>query len=115
MIRRLTLWSFLFALTLVGLAFARSSEQTWTGEISDSACKFEHEAAEGQPVPPAPECVKVCLRGGSKYVFVVEDKLYTIENQTFPGLDKQAGIAVKLTGELKGDSITITKIEAVAP
>lgn len=90
---------------------AATTQQTWIGEISDSACNKEHTAAEGEPVPPAPECVRICLRGGSKYVFVAGgENVYKIANQDHADLAKFAGKAVKLTGELKGDSVTITLI-----
>jgi hypothetical protein len=98
------------ALTLTTFSRART-EETWTGEITDSACKHEHEAAEGAAVLPAPECVKVCLRGGSKYMLAVDEKIYEIENQKHPDLEKFAGKAVKVTGELKATAITIAKIE----
>jgi len=98
------------------LRFAFGFEQTWTGEIIDSACKLEHqEVAEGQPVLPAPECVKACLRGGSKYGFTFDEKFYDIENQKHPELEKFAGQKVKLTGEMKGTTITVSKIEPAGP
>jgi hypothetical protein len=51
------------------------------------------------------------VRGGSKYVLVVDKQVYQIANQTFADLAKHAGHAVKLTGELKGNTITVSKIE----
>src|SRR5262249_41635920 len=85
------------------------AEQTWTGEIGDSHCRFEHEPlAEGNPVLPSPECVKLCLKSGYKYVLIADDKLYAIANPENPDLAKFAGQTVKLTGELKGDVITVS-------
>jgi hypothetical protein len=92
---------------------ARPAEQTWSGEISDSHCRAEHQPiAEDDPVLPSPECVKICLKNGFKYVFVVDEKVYSISNQDHADLAKFAGQAVKLTGELKGDTIAVAKIEA---
>ena len=92
------------------------AQQTWTGEISDSHCNAEHEPlAEGDPVLPSPECVKLCLKSGFKYVMVIGEKVYMIANQNNTDLDKFAGREVKVTGEMKGDSITITKVESAAP
>ena len=92
--------------------FARPAEQTWTGEISDSHCRMEHEPiSEGDPVLPAPDCVKLCLKSGYKYVFVADEKVFTIANQDISDLAKFAGEVVKLTGDLKGDVITVSKIE----
>ena len=93
---------------------ARPEEQTWTGEISDSHCRSEHKPlAEDDPVLPSPACVKICLESGFKYVFVVDEKVYSISNQDHADLAKLAGQAVKLTGELKGDTIAVAKIEAL--
>src|SRR5262245_39697526 len=103
----------LMILAVTGLSLSRA-EETWTGEIIDSACKYEHvSVAEGEAVLSAFECVKVCLRGGLKYMFLVDEKLYEIENQKHPDLEKFAGKPIKLTGELKGKSITVSKIEPV--
>jgi hypothetical protein len=89
------------------------AQQTWTGEIGDSHCNLEHEPiAEDDPVLPSPECVKLCLKSAYKYVFLFEDKVYAISNQDNPDLVKFAGHEVIITGETKGQSITISKIEA---
>src|SRR5437016_9568023 len=91
---------------------ALTAEQTWTGQISDSACGKKHEeAAEGNGVMPDRECTEACVRGGSKYVLVVDDTVYQIANQDNRDLGKHAGHTVKVTGELKGNAITVSKIE----
>ena len=107
------------ALIVAGLALATltlrplsAAEQTWVGEISDSACGILHESGtENVPPPPAPECVGNCLRGGSKYVLVVDKKVLQISNQNAQGLAQLGGMKVKVTGEAKGDAVTIAKIE----
>ena|SRR5438093_8152634 len=94
-------------------------EQTWTGQISDSACGAKHEeAAEGAGKMPDRECTQACMRGGSKYVFVVAERegfsravVYQIGNQDNKDLATHAGHTVKLTGELKDKTITVSKIE----
>ena len=50
-------------------------------------------------------------------MFVAGGKTYQLANQDFAGLNDHAGHKVALTGEMKGDSITISKIEmkAAAP
>jgi hypothetical protein len=89
-----------------------AAEQTWSGKISDSACGAKHEeAAEGQGVMADRECTQACIRGGSKYVLVVDGKVLQIANQDNKDLATHAGHAVKITGELKGSAITVTKIE----
>ena len=97
---------------LVGVTASFAAEQTWTGKIADSACGAKHEeAAEGQGVMADRECTQACVRGGSKYVLVVDGKVMQIANQDNKDLATHAGHAVKMTGELKGNAITFTKIE----
>jgi hypothetical protein len=100
------------ALLVVTAPLPRAAEQTWTGKISDSACGAKHEeAAEGQGVMADRDCTQACLRGGSKYVLVVDGKVFQIANQDNKDLATHAGHLVKLTGELKGSSITVSTIE----
>jgi len=88
-----------------------AAEQTWTGQISDSICRTKHEeAAEGQGKMPDPECTRACVKGGSKFTFVSDGKVYQIANQDNPDLTTHAGETVKLTGEMRGTSITVSKI-----
>jgi hypothetical protein len=101
--------------TAVLLVFAvppLGAEQTWSGKISDSACGAKHEeAAENTGVMPDRECTQACVRGGSKYVLVVDKQVFQIANQDFKDLPAHAGHAVRMTGELKGNTITVSKIE----
>src|SRR5262252_7080312 len=100
------------AVLLVSALQARAAEQTWSGKISDSACGAKHEeAAENTGVMPDRECTQACVRGGSKYVLVVDKQVFQIANQDFKDLAAHAGHAVKMSGELKGTSITVSKIE----
>jgi hypothetical protein len=102
----------LAALVLATPSFPLAAEQTWSGKISDSACGAKHEeAAEGQGVMADRDCTQACIRGGSKYVLVVDGKVFQIANQDNKDLATHAGHAVKMTGELKGNAITVTKIE----
>jgi len=103
---------FLAAAILCVAIAASAAEQTWTGKISDSACGKKHEeAAEGNGVMPDRECTQACVRGGSKYVLVVDGKVFQIANQDQKDLATHAGRHVKVTGELKGNAITVSKIE----
>jgi hypothetical protein len=100
------------AAILFAATAARAAEQTWVGEISDSACGAHHESGtENVPAPPAKECVAACVRGGSTYVLVVDGKTLQIANQQMAGLADLPGGKIKVTGELKGDAITISKVE----
>lgn len=99
---------------LVGLAtFTQAAENTWTGKISDSMCGASHAAMIAQhPKMTARECALACVKGGAKYVFVSHGKVYNIENQDLAQLQEHAGRTVRLTGEMNGDTITVSKIVA---
>src|ERR1044072_6013540 len=100
------------AVALLAGAVSLHAQQSWTGKIGDSACGVKHEeAAEGQGVMPDRECTQACVRGGSKYILVVDGKVMKIANQDNKDLATHAGHAVKVTGELKGDTITVSSVE----
>jgi hypothetical protein len=93
----------------VGAALAAAPE-TWTGKISDSMCGAKHDMGGTKTDK---ECTAACVKGGSKYVLVVGDKVMKISNQDFKDLAKFAGDAVKLTGEMgKDNTIAVSKVEA---
>jgi hypothetical protein len=88
-----------------GGAPAKATSQTWTGTISDAMCKGMHNGKD------AKQCTADCIKNGSKYVLVVDDKtIYNIENQKFKDLPKFAGDNAVVTGTIKDDTITITKM-----
>jgi hypothetical protein len=91
---------------------ALAADQTWTGKISDSMCGAKHHAgAEHDAKMTDADCTKACVKHGAKYVFVSDGKVLAIANQDFAGLEEHAGHTVKLTGEMSGDSIKVSKIE----
>jgi hypothetical protein len=100
----------------VSIAARTPPEQSWTGKISDSNCKAKHAAAEhdGKKMTDA-ECTSVCVKKGAKYVFVSDGKVYQLANQHSKTIASHAGQEVLLTGEMKGDTITATKITTPAP
>lgn len=102
----------LFAATvLMAAAPLLAADKTMTGTISDSMCGAKHASNEHGGNAGDADCTKKCMEHGAKYVFVSGDKVYKIENQDFAALKDHAGHKVALTGETKGDSITVSKIE----
>ena len=92
-----------------------AAEKTWTGVLSDAKCNGKHSKAEhGSQADSDHDCVTKCVSGGSKYVFVSGGKTYQIANQDFASLKDHGGHKVALSGEMKGDSITVSKIEMPA-
>jgi hypothetical protein len=99
------------AAVLVTVSPAMAAE-TWTGTISDTKCAAKHDKSEhGGATADDHQCVNECVEGGEKYVFLSGGKTYHIANQDFAALKNHAGHNVALSGDMKGDSITITKIE----
>ena len=97
----------------IGLIVAFSAfAATWTGQISDSACGLSHAKmmAADKNLKTDRDCTLACIKGGSKYVFVSEGKVYNISNQKLATLKQHAGETVQLTGTMKGDTITVSKV-----
>jgi hypothetical protein len=94
-------------LTTVAISAA---PQTWTGQISDSHCSGKH-MPMGDKKMTARECTQMCVNGGGKYVFSTGGKVFQIADQKDKMLATHAGHTVLLTGELKGDTIAVSKIE----
>lgn len=108
-----------FAMLAAAILFSAAplfaAEKTWTGTIGDSKCGVKHSKAEhGSQSDSDHDCVNKCVTGGSKYVFVAGGKTYQIANQDYAGLKDHAGHRVALTGEMKGDTITVSKIDMAA-
>lgn len=99
------------AAVLFAASPALAAGKTWTGTLSDAKCNGTHHKAEhGDQADSDHDCVTKCVDGGSKYVFVAGGKTYQIANQDFADLKAHGGHKVALTGEMKDDSITVSKI-----
>src|ERR1043166_6351489 len=105
-------FAMLAAAILFAAAPALAAEKTMTGTIGDSKCGVKHSKAEhGSQTYSDHDCVNKCVDGGSKYVFVAGGNTYQIANQDFAGLKDHAGHKVALTGDVKGDSVTVSKVD----
>ena len=85
------------------------AEQKWTGNISDSMCGKSH-GANGGTMQKDHDCTLKCVKGGSTYVFVVGDKIYKLADQKMAALEQHAGHRVEITGTIKNDTITVSKV-----
>ncbi len=101
-----------FVALLVGMVtVASSADQTWTGQISDSMCGASHaHMTSAHPGMTDRACVQGCIKNGGKYVFVTNGTVYKIENQDLALLPTHAGHTVLLTGNMAGDTITVSNI-----
>jgi len=117
--KKLVAMLFVFPLVLslsvpaVARAAGRSArhykERSYYGDISDSNCGAHHK----MPNNPR-QCTLACIQHGAKYVFVTRGKVYMVENQKLPDLEKFAGEHVKIMGTRTpdGKGITIATIRA---
>ena len=74
----------------------------WTGYISDSHC-----GAKGNNDGHA-ACAKKCIKEGYAPVFVIGEKVYTINNPK--KVSKYIGEKVTITGTITGDAVDIEKV-----
>src|ERR1700680_782622 len=108
------LMSLLFAGIMVGAAgLALGADQTWTGQISDSMCGGSHakmmEMHKDAKMTER-DCTLACVKGGGKFVFVSGGGVYNVANQNLAALTEHAGETVSLTGNVDGDTITVSKV-----
>lgn len=79
----------------------------WTGYISETKCGAKHNDGSAASV----SCVTGCIKGGAKPVLVVDGKVVGIANDAKVTADLY-GKKVTVTGDLKGESLTIASIAA---
>jgi hypothetical protein len=104
----------LFALLIAAAATSVVAQQTLTGRISDSTCAPSHQARAAAGELSDRQCLVACINALAKYVLIDQsNRVVPIANQDAMGLPLYAGRPVKITGELKGDAIVITKVEAI--
>ena len=103
------------ALALVAFVAVRSvtaAPETWTGKISDAMCGADHKD-NGGTMAKDHACANSCVKEhGGTYVFVnsADKKIYKIANQKLADLETHAGHTVEIAGEIKGDTITVSKV-----
>ena len=89
---------FIFCIALTN-AFDKGK---WTGFISDADCGTKGNNKEHAA------CAKKCVAAGALPVFVVGDKVYTINNPE--KVAKFIGQKVTISGTITGDALEIEKV-----
>ena len=97
------------AALLVGIGVA-AADGTWTGQISDSMCGANHTEAKHEKRISDRDCALACAAKGGQYVLVSEGKVYKLTNHD-ADLKTHAGHMVNVTGDMKGDTIRVSKLE----
>jgi hypothetical protein len=97
---------------LLAIGRTASAADTLTGTLTDAMCGTSHDTMteHGRKMSDK-QCTLGCVQHGSQYVFVSGGKIFKIGNQSFKGLPRYAGDTVTLTGDVKGDTITVAKID----
>lgn len=106
---QLGVWAIAAALTL-GSAGLSAKTTTVTGKVGDAMCGAKHMMAGDEA-----GCTRACVKKGSDYALVVKDKVYTLKTSsdaTKDQLDKLAGQTAKITGDLNGETIEVTAVQA---
>lgn len=108
-IRKLLLGLILLA-TLIAMVvnFAAAATQTLTGIVTDDMCGKKHTMMPGKPDA---ECVRACVKAGSKYALLAGDKLYVLKGDA-KQIDPFAGKRISVTGEVNGNTVTEASIAA---
>jgi hypothetical protein len=107
---------FFRSLGMLGLAaglssFAGAATMTMNGMISDSECGMSHAKMKDAKMSDK-DCTLACVKAGAKFVFVSDGKVYKIANQNLAALTQHAAETVSLTGDVNGDTITVSKVTA---
>jgi hypothetical protein len=113
-VRMLSRSKVLSIVVLAGAVASLSAEQTFTGRLSDNACGVSHASRAQSAELSDRQCLTECINRLAKYVLVdQENRVIPIANQDARGLPLYAGRPVKITGELRGNAVFVTKVEAI--
>ena len=90
---------------LVILAQTSGDQKTLTGVVSDAMCGQIHMMKD----KPAAECLRYCVKQGTKYALVAGKNAYTLEGHE-ADLDKYAAQKVIVKGTMKGETMTVESV-----
>jgi hypothetical protein len=87
------------------LAQTGGDQKAVTGIVSDAMCGATHMMKD----KPDAECLRYCVKQGTKYALVAGKNVYTLEGHEAE-LDKYAAQKVMVKGTLKGQSLTVESV-----
>ena len=87
------------------LAQASGEQKTLTGVVSDAMCGQTHMMKD----KPAAECLRYCVKQGTKYALVAGKTVYSLEGHETE-LDKYAAQKVTVKGTLKGETLSVESV-----
>jgi hypothetical protein len=91
----------------VTAATATRAQRVWTGFVTDTHCGTNCQVTKN--MTPDLDCIRECVRKGSKYGLWVGKRVYLLNPQNKAA--KFAAKNVRVTGTLEGDTIHAESIE----
>ena len=101
-------FAILAAVMMPAIEQLHAATQTINGVISDSMCGKKHM----MPGKSDAQCVQECVKAGSSYVLVVGAKVFALAGKQ-AAIAPFAGKPVRVEGEVKGGTITVSSIHDV--
>ena len=87
------------------IAQTSGDKKTLTGVVSDAMCGAAHMMKD----KPDAECLRYCVKQGTKYALVVGKSVYTLEGHEAE-LDKYAARKVTVEGTIKGETMNVESV-----
>ena len=107
MLRLFVLKSAIAVLIFSGI-YSFAGNRSFTGILTDDMCASKHTMMPGKPDS---DCVRACLKAGSKHALLVGAQVYKLSGKS-EEVDNLAGQKVKIVGDLAGESIRVGTIES---
>jgi hypothetical protein len=98
---------FAFVILCVLCAIPAMAATTVTGVVTDDMCSRKHMMAGKSDA----ECTRACVKAGAKFAIAADGKVYILAGKTSE-VDALAGKKATVTGELKGNTLTVSTIAA---
>lgn len=109
MVKKLFSMAMVLAAFVAGSAALGAAETSVTGKVGDAMCGARH------MMDDAAACTRGCVKKGSDYALLVDDKVYTLKttkDDLKAALDKLAGQQATVKGDVSGNTIQVTAVVA---
>jgi hypothetical protein len=97
----------LMILTALCAIPAMAATTTLTGVITDDMCGAKHM----MPGKSDAECVRACVKSGAKFAVLAGGQVYVLAGKS-PAVSALAGKKATVSGELTGNTLTVTSVAA---
>lgn len=103
-----SVWT-LVALLSLSFTFADAQDQVWVGYVTDTHCGTNCQVTKN--MTPDLQCIRRCVREGSKYGLWSGNKVYVLEPQA--KVSHFAAMNVRVTGTMSGETLRVATIQAI--